>query len=119
MESNSRPVPFSLEASRLCGFTETAAVIVWSGVQRSHNRDAVGNRVGHGIQGCPRASDCCWSAGHNAVGVGAVWMLVSHEEAGSCRFPFYVFLSFLRRTSAGFLGSSLPHAKKAEAGLPV
>ena len=43
--------------SRLCGLTGTAAGFVWSGVRRSHDRDAVLIRVWPGTQGCPRASD--------------------------------------------------------------
>ena len=56
----------------LRGFTGTAAGGVWSGVRRSHNRDAVGSGFGMGprVVLVPRTNP---SRGQNAVGVGVVW----------------------------------------------
>jgi hypothetical protein len=82
------------------------------GVRRGHNRDAVGIRVWHGTQGCPRASLLGWGPAPEArqmIGPGVspgspipprpepqrgdsiqppLLRCPLGEEAGSCRLPF-------------------------------
>ena len=73
--------------------TGTAAGGVWSGVRRSHNRDAVGSGFGMGprVVLVPRTNPGLGDRTPLALGC---WVLVSCGEAGSCRFPTFCLLEF-------------------------
>jgi hypothetical protein len=106
-ERNERLLPFSFEALWLYGNCGWLCVV---GCPAEPQPRCGWIRVWHGTQGCPRSSANPGLGDRTPLALG-YWVLVSCGEAGSCRFPIFVFLSSLWRTSSGLLESSLFHAK--------